>query len=62
LDYTIIGSNVNLCSRLCSSAGPGETLIAESTYTRVQGLVAAEKVDPIKVKGFSEAIPVYKMS
>jgi adenylate cyclase len=61
LDYTVIGSNVNLCSRLCSSAGPGETLLAESTYSRVQGLVAAEKVTPIQVKGFTDPIPVYKM-
>jgi adenylate cyclase len=61
LDYTIIGSNVNLCSRLCSQAGPGETLLAESTYDRVKGLVAAQKIEPLHVKGFTEPIPVYKM-
>ena len=43
-------------------AGPGETLIAESTYQRVKGLVAAEKITPLQVKGFTEPIPVYKMS
>jgi len=52
---------VNLCSRLCSKAGPGETLIAESTYHLVQGLVAAEKIAPLQVKGFTDPIPVYKM-
>src|SRR5207249_4092964 len=61
LDYTVIGSNVNLCSRLCSQAGRGETLIAESTYQRVKGLVAAEKIAPLQVKGFTNPIPVYKM-
>jgi class 3 adenylate cyclase len=61
LDYTIIGSNVNLCSRLCSKAGPGETLLAESTYARVKGLVAAQRIDPIQVKGFTDPIPVYRM-
>ncbi len=61
LDYTVIGSNVNLCSRLCSKAGPGETLLAESTYSRVKGLVAAEKIEPIQVKGFTDPIPVYRM-
>lgn len=60
-DYTVIGSNVNLCSRLCSRAGAGETLIAESTYQRVKGLVAAEKIAPLQVKGFTDPIPVYKM-
>ncbi len=33
-DFTAIGSHVNLCSRLCSLARPGETLLAESTYQR----------------------------
>src|SRR5207248_8943848 len=61
LDYTVIGSNVNLCSRLCSHAGPRETLLSESTYLRVEGLVAAEKLEPLKVKGFTEPVPVYRM-
>jgi adenylate cyclase len=61
LDYTVIGSNVNLCSRLCSHAGPGETLLAEKTFKRVQGLVAAQKAEPLRVKGFTDPIPVYKM-
>ena len=62
LDFTVIGSNVNLCSRLCSLAGPREILIAESTYQMVRDLVAAERLDPLNVKGFSEAVPVYRMS
>jgi class 3 adenylate cyclase len=61
LDYTVIGSNVNLCSRLCSHAKAGETLLAESTYKRVEGLVAAQKAAPLQVKGFTDPIPVYKM-
>lgn len=61
LDFTAIGSNVNLCSRLCSLAGAREILIAESTYQMVRDLVAAERLDPLNVKGFSEAVPVYKM-
>jgi len=62
LDYTVIGSNVNLCSRLCSKAGPRETLISESTFTLVSGLVAAQKIEPLQVKGFSTPVPVYRMS
>jgi class 3 adenylate cyclase len=61
LDYTVIGSNVNLCSRLCSHAKPGETLLAESTYKLVHGLIAAEKGNPLQVKGFTEPVPVWKM-
>jgi class 3 adenylate cyclase len=61
LDFTVIGSNVNLCSRLCSLAGPREILIGESTYQMVRDLIAAERLDPLNVKGFSEAVPVYLM-
>ncbi|NJK92524.1 MAG: hypothetical protein HC904_12250 [Blastochloris sp.] len=30
-DYTVLGSSVNLASRLCSVAGPGEILLTEAT-------------------------------
>ena len=60
-DHTVIGSNVNLCSRLCSRAAAGETLLAERTYQHVKDLVAAQKIAPLQVKGFTDPIPVYKM-
>jgi class 3 adenylate cyclase len=62
LDFTVIGSNVNLCARLCSAAEAGEILLSESTYQPVQGLISATRMAPINVKGFSEAVPVYKMT
>jgi adenylate cyclase len=60
-DFTAIGSHVNLCSRLCSLARPSETLLAESTYQQVSEFIAAERLEPQHVKGFSDAIPVYRM-
>lgn len=62
LDYTAIGSNMNLCSRLCSAAGPFEILLSETAYQRVSGLVAARLMEPLRVKGFSEPVSVYKMA
>ena len=62
LDFTVIGSNVNLCARLCALAGSGETLLAESTYQIVQDQIAAELLDPQHVKGFSQAVAVYRVS
>lgn len=62
LDFTAIGSHVNLSARLCSLAGPREILLAESTYLLVRDLIAAERLDPLQVKGFSDPIPVYKMT
>jgi class 3 adenylate cyclase len=62
LDYTVIGSHVNLCSRICSLAGPRETLMAQSTYERLEGLVAAERLEPVQVKGFKEPVPLFRMA
>lgn len=60
-DFTVIGSNVNLCSRLCSKAAAREVLLAESTYRRVRDLVAAERLEPMEVKGLSQPVDVYRM-
>jgi class 3 adenylate cyclase len=60
-DFTAIGSHVNLCSRLCSLARPSETLLAESTYHEVREFIAAERLEPQYVKGFTDAVPVYRM-
>lgn len=61
LDYTAVGSHMSLCSRLCSLAGPREILLSESTYQAVRSKVAAERLEPVKVKGFSDPVPVYRM-
>jgi adenylate cyclase len=60
-DFTVIGSHVNLCARLCSLAKPREILLAESTYRQVQHTIAAERLEAQHVKGFSEAVPVYRL-
>ena len=60
-DFTVIGSNVNLCARLCGKAAPHEILISESTYQRVKDSVGAEPMEPLTVKGFSKPIHVYRM-
>lgn len=60
-DFTVIGSNVNLCARLCAKANPGEVLLAGPTYERVKDLVAAERLEPMEFKGFSRPIEVFRM-
>lgn len=61
LDYTAIGAPVNLAARLCSAAEPGETLLNDTTYEAVRGLVAAEPAPPIAVKGVSSPVAAYRM-
>jgi class 3 adenylate cyclase len=61
LDYTAIGSNVNLSARLCERAKAREILMSESAYREVRDLVAAEAVEPLDIKGFSEPIQAFRM-
>lgn len=60
-DYTVIGEEVNLASRLCSKAIPGQTLISDSMYRKLKGLVEVRTLEPIALKGFSEPVKVYEM-
>lgn len=61
-DFTVVGSNVNLCARLCSLAGAREILLSESTYEMVRDLIAAQPMEPLSVKGFRDPVSVYKMT
>ncbi len=62
LDYTAIGNQVNLCSRLCSMAGPREILIADSTYSLVRDLVSAEHLQSVAIRGLANPADVYRMT
>jgi adenylate cyclase len=61
MDYTIIGSEVNLASRLESHAEPGDILISHETYSLVKDTIMAEERDPIQAKGFSKPVRNYKV-
>ncbi|MEP7308759.1 MAG: adenylate/guanylate cyclase domain-containing protein [Acidobacteriota bacterium] len=61
LDYTAIGANVNLSSRLCGMAAANEILMSESTYEEVRDLIAAERLESVQIKGLNTAIAVYRM-
>jgi adenylate cyclase len=59
-DFTMIGSNVNLCARLCALAEPRRILMSESTYLLVRHLIVAQRTEPLQVKGFREPVSVYE--
>lgn len=61
LDYTAIGSHVNLASRLCAMAAGGEVLLAAATFDEVSGLVAAERVEEVSIKGLQAPVTVFRM-
>jgi adenylate cyclase len=60
-DFTVVGTPVNLASRLCAAASRREILMAESTFADVRGLVAAERLDPMPIRGLNQPVVVYRM-
>jgi len=61
MDYTIIGSEVNLASRLESSADVGGILLSNATHSLVKDWVMAEEAAAITVKGFARPIDTYRI-
>jgi adenylate cyclase len=59
MDYTIIGSEVNLAARLEQNAAPGGILISKETYSLVRDEIVAIELQPIIVKGFADPVRSY---
>ena len=62
MDYTIIGREVNLASRLESAADAGEILISHQTWSLVKDRVLCRDKGEISVKGFSRPVQVYQVA
>ena len=61
IDYTAIGSTVNLASRLESMSEPGSMLVSEDTFALVNNFFSFENPKEVKVKGFLRSIKCYKL-
>jgi class 3 adenylate cyclase len=61
MDYTIIGNEVNLASRLQSYAQLGGILISHETYSLVKDIIMAEEEAPKPAKGFAKPVRNYRV-
>lgn len=61
MNYTVMGDTVNIASRVCSAAGPGEVIIGENTCAQVRDLIVSEKLPPTKLKGKLEHVDLFRI-
>lgn len=60
-DYSAIGDAVNLAKRVQENAGGDEVLLSSATYELVKDWVAAEPLEPIRVKGRQTLEQIYRL-
>ena len=61
MDYTIVGGQVNIASRLESIAEPDSIYISHATAALIQDIVDCEYVNDVTVKGIHYPIEVYRV-
>ena len=62
LDYTVLGSPVNLAARLQGLASPGKILVSESTEKLIKDHVRLRPFSEIKPKGFSRTVQTFEIN
>ncbi len=58
-DYAAIGNVTNLAARLCSEAAAGQVLVDRKIMAKLEGLVEAEPVGPLNLKGIGQPVPAF---
>ena len=62
LDYTVMGNQVNLASRLADQATGGQILVSERTLLAAGALVGSPGTDQIQLEGVSRPIRVFEIN
>jgi adenylate cyclase len=59
--YAILGSVANLAARLCAVAEPGQIVLSERLYARVEQIVTASSLGQLELKGFRRPVAAYAL-
>jgi class 3 adenylate cyclase len=60
--YTVLGERVNLASRLCSQAGPGQVIIDQATKEKLGNAISTRPLPALNLKGFREDIRAFELT
>jgi adenylate cyclase len=61
LEYTVIGDVVNVASRLCDAAAPGEILITSAVQAALPPGIRTVRRDDLALSGRAEPIPIWRV-
>jgi len=61
LDYSAIGSVVNLAARLCGEARNGQILVDGKVYAAIEDLAEIEALGEVALKGFHRAVQAFNV-
>lgn len=61
MDYTIIGTPVNLASRLQTAAGADQILISHETWSFVKDMISCSEPLHLNLKGFPKTVVAYEV-
>jgi adenylate cyclase len=60
-EYTAIGSVINLASRLCDEARPGQIVIGQRAFSSIEQHVESTPIGELSLKGFAKPIAAYEI-
>ena len=60
-EYTAIGSVINLASRLCDEARPGQIVVGQRAFSSVDQDVEAQSMGELNLKGFAKPVAAYEI-
>jgi class 3 adenylate cyclase len=61
-DYGAVGSVLNLASRLCDAAEPGQIVVSQRVLAEVEEIVEAEPLGALRLKGFGKALEAFAVT
>jgi adenylate cyclase len=60
--YTVIGDSVNIASRLCGKASPGQILVGDPVIDKLRESLVYETLDRVQLKGKTNKVQVYSVT